>query len=237
MKIVATTIVAACVLASPLGAVPAPHVIWKLATVAPTGSLWHKALTDMASTWSGHGRPCGATVFPNSGLGGEAAVVRNMRSGQIEASLLMLSGLGQVDDGFNALGIPSFFKNDAEATAVLEALTPLLEKRIAAKGFHLVAWTNGGWVQLFSTTQLKTLADIKKAKLWTSGDDIKMVQWYKTNGFNPAPMDAKDVAPGLKIGTINATPRRHSAPACWDCIVTRSTCSTCTWVRCSERSS
>jgi len=207
MKIVATTILAACVLVSPLGAVPAPHAIWKLATVAPTGSLWHKALTDMAATWSKDtGGRVGATVFANSGLGGEAAVVRNMRSGQIEASLLMLSGLGQVDDGFNALGIPFFFKNDAEATAVQEALTPLLEKRIAAKGFHLVAWTNGGWVQLFSTTQLKTLADIKKAKLWTSGDDIKMVQWYKTNGFNPAPMDAKDVAPALKIGTINATP-------------------------------
>jgi TRAP-type C4-dicarboxylate transport system substrate-binding protein len=207
MKIVATTLIAACVLASPLGAVPAPHVTWKLPTVAPTGSLWHKALTDMAAAWTRDtGGRVGATVFPNSALGGEAAVVRNMRSGQIEASLLMLSGLGLVDDGFNALGIPFFFKDDAEARAVQDAVTPLLEKRITAKGFHLLAWTNGGWVQLFSTTQLKTLADIKKAKLWTSDGDAKMVQWYKTNGFNPVAMDAKDVAPALKVGTINATP-------------------------------
>src|SRR5262245_60855761 len=206
-RTLATIFVAACVLAAPLGAVPAPHVTWKLLTVAPTGSLWHKALQDMAAAWSKdtEGRVT-ATIFANSALGGEPAVVRNMIAGQYEASLLMLSGLGLVDDGFNALGIPFFFKDDAEARAVQEALTPLLQKRINAKGFHLLAWTNGGWVQLFSKTQLKTLADIKKAKLWTSDGDTKMVQWYKTNGFNPVAMDAKDVAPGLKVGTITATP-------------------------------
>jgi hypothetical protein len=32
--------------------------------------------------------------------------------------------------------IPFFFKDDAEATAVRDALTPMLEKRIAAKAFH-----------------------------------------------------------------------------------------------------
>ena len=62
----------------------------------------------------------------------------------------MLTGLAQIDDGFNALGIPFFFKDDAETKAVQDALTPLLEKRIATQGFHLLAWTNGGWVQLFS---------------------------------------------------------------------------------------
>ena len=207
LKIVVTALVAALVLVAPLGAVPAPHVTWKLPTVAPTGSLWHKALTDMAAAWTRDtGGRVGATVFPNSALGGEAAVVRNMRSGQIEVSLLMLSGLSLVDEGFNALGIPFFFKDDAEAKAVQDALTPQLQKRINAKGFHLLAWTNGGWVQLFSKTQLKTLADIKKAKLWTSDGDAKMVQWYKTNGFSPVAMDAKDVAPALKIGTITATP-------------------------------
>ena len=185
----------------------AADVALKLPTAAPTGSIWHKALQEMSAVWARDtANRVKATVFPNSALGGEAAVVRNMRSGQFQTSLLMLSGLAQIDDSFNALGIPFFFQNDAETKAVQEALTPLIEKRIAAKGFHLLAWTNGGWVQVFSKQPLKTLGDIKKAKLWTSDGDVKMVQWYKTNGFTPVALDANAIAPQLKLGMINATP-------------------------------
>ena len=207
MKIAATMIVAALVLAAPLGAAPVPHVVWKLPTIAPSGSLWHKALQDMAAVWAKDtaGRVT-ATIYPNSALGGDPSVVRNMRSGQVEASLLMLSGLSAIDDSFNALGIPFFFNDDAETKAVQEALTPEIEKRISAKGFHLLAWTNGGWVQLFSKKELKTLDDIKAAKLWTSDVDTKMADWYKRNGFHPVQSDPKDVATGLKVGTIDATP-------------------------------
>jgi TRAP-type transport system periplasmic protein len=206
-RILATILVAVCVLATPLSAVPVPHAAWKLPTAVPNGSLWHKALLDMTAAWSKDtGGRVTATVFPNSSVGSEPGVVRNMRAGQYQASLLMLSGLALIDDGFNALGIPFFFKNDEEARAVQEALTPLLEKKINAKGFHLLAWTNGGWVQLFSKKQLKTLDEIKKAKLWTSAGDTRMTQWYKTNGFNPQEGDAKDVVPQMKIGTIDATP-------------------------------
>jgi TRAP-type C4-dicarboxylate transport system substrate-binding protein len=206
-KIVATLIVAVVVLSAPLSAVPVPLAAWKLPTAVPTGSLWHKALTDMTAAWAKDtGGRVTATVFPNSALGSEPSVVRNMRAGQFQGSLLMLSGLALIDEGFNALGIPFFFKDDAETRAVQEALTPLLEKRIDAKGFHLLAWTNGGWVQLYSKKQLKTLDEIKKAKLWTSDGDTRMVQWYKTNGFGPVASDAKDVVPAMRIGTIDATP-------------------------------
>ena len=53
---------------------------------------------------------------------------------------------------------------------------------------------------------MKTLDEIKKAKLWTSAGDTRMTQWYKTNGFNPQEGEAKDVVPQMKIGTIDATP-------------------------------
>lgn len=207
MRLAATMILAALIAAAPLSAAPVPHTVWKLPTIAPSGSLWHKALQDMAAVWAKDtaGRVT-ATIYPNSALGSDLSVVRNMRSGQVEASLLMLSGLAAIDDSFNALGIPFFFNDDAETKAVQDALTPEIEKRISAKGFHLLAWTNGGWVQLFSKKELKTLADIKAAKLWTSDTDSKMTDWYKRNGFHPVPSDPKDVATGLKLGTIDASP-------------------------------
>src|SRR5215212_1238372 len=103
-------VAALALLATPLKAVP--DIVLKLPTIAPTGSPWHKALTEMGATWAQEtsGR-VKVTVFPNSALGGEPAVVRNMRSEQFQTSLLMLSGLALIDDSFNALGIPFFFRD------------------------------------------------------------------------------------------------------------------------------
>ena len=199
--------VVVCAIVVPISAGPVPDVTLTLPTIAPSGSPWHKALLDMGAAWDKDtaGR-VKVKVYANGSLGTEPAVIRNMRSGQFQASLLMLPGLSLIDDSFNALGIPFFFQNDAETKAVQEALTPLIEQRISAKGFHLLAWTTGGWIQIFSKNPIKSLADLKAAKLYTSNGDAKMVQWYKTNGFHPVELDAKDVGPQLKIGMIDATP-------------------------------
>jgi len=199
-------VVGTVALAATLVATPQPRAAWNLPTIAPANSPWHTALLDMSAAIAKDtaGR-VKITVFPGGKLGGEPSVVRSMRSGSFDISLLMLTGLAQIDEGFNALGVPFFFKDDAEAKAVQDALTPMLEKRIAAN-FHLLGWTNGGWVQLFSKKPLKTLDDIKKANLWTSDGDVKMLQWYKANGFHPVALDAKDVGSALQIGTIDATP-------------------------------
>jgi TRAP-type C4-dicarboxylate transport system substrate-binding protein len=133
-----------------------------------------------------------------------------MRPGvdQLQSNLLMLSGLSTIDESFNVFGIPFFFQSDAEGQYVLEKLTPMLEKRLDAKGYKLLAWGSAGWVQLFSKKPLKSLADIKAAKLYTSQGSDRMVQWYKTNGFNPVALNANDIPAQLKLATgmIDAAP-------------------------------
>ena len=116
-------------------------------------------------------------------------------------------------------------------------LTPLFEKRLEAKGFKLLAWGSGGWVQLFSKMPIKTLDEVKKAKIYTSEGDDKMVNWYKNNGFNP-------VAISLSRHPGRAEDRhdqRHADAAlpgarCCRSSRTRSTCSTCGWRRSSAES-
>jgi len=61
-------------------------------------------------------------------------------------------------------------------------------------------------VQLFSTTPVKTLADVKKGKLFTSAGDASMMKWYTSNGFNPVALDATNIAQGLTTGMIQETP-------------------------------
>jgi len=183
----------------------------RLATVVPANSSWHKALLDMGATWSKDtsGRIT-LRVYEGGTQGDERTVIRLMRPGvdQLQASLLMISGLGEVDEAFNVFGMPFFFQTDAESEHVRAKLTPAFEKRLDAKGFKLLAWGSGGWVQLFSKMPIKTLDEVKKSKLFTSQGDDKMVQWYKANGFNPVALSANDIPAQLKLGTgmINATP-------------------------------
>jgi TRAP-type C4-dicarboxylate transport system substrate-binding protein len=183
----------------------------KLATLVPINSSWHKALLDMGAEWEAKtaGR-VKLTVYAGGTQGSEDATIRMMRPGvdQLQSNLLMISGLSTIDESFNVFGIPFFFQSDAEGQYVLEKLTPMLEKRLEAKGYRLLAWGSAGWVQLFSKKPLTSLADIKAAKLYTSQGDDRMVQWYKANGFRPVALNANDIPAQLKLSTgmIDAAP-------------------------------
>lgn len=183
----------------------------KLATQAPVNSSWHKALLDMGAEWTAKtsGR-VKLTVYAGGTQGSEEATLRMMRPGvdQLQANLLMLPGLSAIDDAFSVFGIPFFFASDAEGLYVLEKLSPLLEKRLDAKGFKLLSWGSAGWIQLFSKRPVHTLADVKAAKLYTTQGDDRMVQWYKQNGFRPVALNSGDIPAQLKLSTgmIDAAP-------------------------------
>ncbi len=176
----------------------------KLATQVPVNSTWHKALLDMGAQWTtGTAGRVKLTVYAGGTQGDELSTIRMMRPGvdQLQANLLMVAGLGELDEAFGVFGMPFFFESDAEAAHVQQKLAPLLEKRLEAKGFRLLCWGSGGWVQLFSKKPLRTLDDVKQAKMYTSQGDDKFVQWYQSNGFHPVALSANDIPAQLKLST------------------------------------
>jgi TRAP-type C4-dicarboxylate transport system substrate-binding protein len=200
---------AAVVLAAtiPLGA--RANVVIRLATQAPLNSTWHKALLDMGAEWETKtaGR-VKLTVYPGGQQGSEEATIKMMRPGvdQLQGNLVMASGLSTIDESFNVFGMPFFFASDAEAMYVQEKLQPMFEQRLNAKGFKMLCWGSGGWVQLFSKQPIKTLADVKAAKMYTAQGDDRMVQWYKANGFHPVALSAGDIPAQLQTGMIDTSP-------------------------------
>ena len=205
------TLASLAVIAVMASAVQAQTTTIKLATQAPVISPYTKTLADMGAEWEAKtsGR-VKLTVYAGGTQGSEEATLRMMRPGveQLQANLLTQAGLSSIDDGFNVFGIPFFFASDAEGRHVLERMAPMLEKRVEAKGFKVLAWGSAGWVQLFSKNPITTLADVKNAKLFTGQGDDRMVQWYKQNGFRPVALEAKDIPAQLKLSTgmIDAVP-------------------------------
>jgi TRAP-type transport system periplasmic protein len=204
-------LITAALLALATATLAAADVAIKLGTQAPTNSMWHKALLDMGAAWSkATEKRVTLMVYPDGRAGDEATTIRKMRPAvdSLQAGLLTIGGLAEIDDAFNVLGMPFFFENDEEELAVQKKLEPRLEQALQAKGFHLVSWGSGGWVQLFSKKPLRSLADVKAAKLYASKTDDRMVQWYTRNGFNPKPLLIADIAPQLKLptGMIDTAP-------------------------------
>jgi TRAP-type C4-dicarboxylate transport system substrate-binding protein len=174
----------------------------KLATLVPATSTWHKALLDLGSAWKKNTADrVTLTVYPGGTQGDEATIIRKMRSDVIQASFITSVGLAELDEAFNVFGMPFFLESSDEEAAVEKALTPIIDKRLQAKGLRLLCWGTGGWVQVFSKRPLRTLADVKAAKLFTSKGSDKWVQWYVANGFRPVALTPADIPAQLKLGT------------------------------------
>jgi len=180
----------------------------RLATLAPDNSPWTSALRSMGSAWEKTtDRRVRLTVYAGT-IPSESSAIARMAVDGLQAATLMVAGLAEIDDAFNIFGVPFFFESDAELAHVQQQLTPLIQQRLQARRYHLINWGNAGWVQLFSKTPIRTLTDVKQAKLYTTEGNPKMVQWYTANGFHAVPLSAGEIPKQLKLpsGAINAAP-------------------------------
>jgi TRAP-type transport system periplasmic protein len=184
----------------------APRVI-KLATVVPDGSVWDKNLRQMADEWKqATGGRVTVTVFGGASQGDESTVLRKMRLDALQAASLTAVGLGTIDPAFGVFDVPFFFESYDELNYVVDKLTPAIAKRLDAKGFVLLNWGHGGWTQLFTKRPVRTLAELKTIKLYTSAGNDRMVQWFTANGFQPRAMAMTDIMAGLTTGMIEGLP-------------------------------
>jgi TRAP-type C4-dicarboxylate transport system substrate-binding protein len=179
----------------------------KLATVVPEGSIWDKSLKKMGEDWqhATSGR-VNVTVFSGGSQGDEPTVLRKMRLGALQAASLTVVGLANIDPAFNVFNIPFFFQSYDELNAVVEKLTPTLRERTERKGFILLNWGHGGWLQLFTKRPVQSVSDLKGIRLYTSAGDDRMTQWYKANGFQPRAMAMTDILTGLTTGMLDGLP-------------------------------
>jgi TRAP-type C4-dicarboxylate transport system substrate-binding protein len=197
---------AACLAGGMLGAHAEKAIRINLGTLAPRGSVYHQSLQGMAEAW--RKAPEGGVrlvIYPDGTQGGEADMVRLMRVGTLQAGLFTAVGLSNIEPGATGLqDIPMLFRSLEEFEYVNEKLRPMLEKRLADKGFVVLFWVDAGWVRFFSRKPVVTPDDLRHMKLfiWAGNpDEVGIVQ---RAGFNPVPLETGDILPGLQTGLVDA---------------------------------
>ncbi len=178
----------------------------RLATLAPKGTVYERVLLEMGEQWrNAPGGGARLILYTDGRMGGEADVVKRMRVGQIEAAMLTATGLAQIDDAVTAIqNMPMMFRSLDEVDYVRTKLQPDLEKRFLARGFVLVGMADSGWVKFFTTKPATMPDDFKPLKLFAWAGDIKVIDLWKSAGFNPVPLEITDILTGLRTGLIEA---------------------------------
>jgi len=177
----------------------------KLATLAPRGSMYHRVLQEVGEEWRrAEGPRAKFIVYPDGSQGGERDVVRRMRIGQINAALMSVVGLSEIDPSVGGLQkLPMVFRSWDELDYVAKALRPHIEKKFAEKGYRILLWTEAGWVRFFTKAPAHHPDDFKTRRLFAWAGDNDHVAMTRALGYQPIVLETEDIIPGLQTGLID----------------------------------
>jgi TRAP-type C4-dicarboxylate transport system substrate-binding protein len=180
----------------------------KLGTLAPQGTTLHRSLQTMGEKWR-QAPACGVTltIYADGTMGSEADMVRRMRVGQLQAAMLTVAGLREIDQSVSALQLmPMMYQSLEEAEYVRSQLRPTLEKRLNDKGFVVLFWGDAGWVRFFSRQPALRPEEFKKMKMFVGAGDLEQVAIMRAAGLQPVPLEWSDALTSLQTGMIEAVP-------------------------------
>jgi TRAP-type C4-dicarboxylate transport system substrate-binding protein len=180
----------------------------KLGTLAPKGSIYYRTLQEMGEAYrAAEGAGAAFTIYGDGSQGSEADVVRRMRIGQLNASMMTVVGLTEIDASAGVLQkMPLFFRSWEEVEHVSRALRPEIERRFLEKGFVVLFWSEAGWVRFFCKESAVHPSDLKPRKMFAWAGDSEQVAIMKALGYRPVVLETADIIPGLQTGLVDTVP-------------------------------
>ena len=180
----------------------------RLGALAPRGTAWHRSLLEVGEKWrAAEGVGAEFIVYGGGSQGGEADMVRRMRVGQLNAAMLSVIGLTEIDASVGALQkMPLVFRSWDELDYVRDKLRPELDKRFFDKGFVVLCWGDAGWVRFFSKSSAVRPDDFRRMKIFAWAGDAPQTDIMKSLGYQPVVLEVSDILPGLQTGMISMVP-------------------------------
>ncbi len=145
-------------------------------------------------------------VFPNSVLGGDTAVLSQLRSGALEFFTLDGGILQSVVPVAAIQGIGFAFKDSAEAFRAFDGrLGDYVRKAIGAAGLyvHPKMWENGMRQITSSKAPVRTVADVANLRIRTPAGAL-WVDLFKSLGASPTPINFSEVYTALQTRVVDA---------------------------------
>ncbi|MEN8256244.1 MAG: TRAP transporter substrate-binding protein DctP [Thermodesulfobacteriota bacterium] len=182
----------------------APKYLFKVASVAPDGSVWAQHFRDFVKEVATKSNgDIGFRVYLGGAMGDDRAMYRKMQVGQLHGGGFTMTGIGPVVQDFRVMGIPFLFNSYDEVDQVRKGLNGSFKKAFAEKGLEFLAFTEVGFVYAMSTSPITTLPQLQAAKCWLPEGDPVSAEFFSSIGVSPIPLTIPDVLTSLQTGMIN----------------------------------
>jgi len=177
----------------------------RLASPMPRNSDWGRTLDRMAAEWAqATNNEVRLRILHDGVEGGDTKVLSSLSANNIQAALLTSFGLTSICPAIMTLSIPFMIKNDAELELALKEAKPYLEAQASRTNFAVVAWSRGGWVNMFSKDAVFVPDDLRRQRIATSPESDDMNMAFKNMGFNLVETNMMDIGTRLANNMINA---------------------------------
>jgi TRAP-type transport system periplasmic protein len=181
----------------------APKHLFKIASLAPAGSVWVEQFENFAKeVETKTGGEVGFRVYPGGVMGDDQAMFRKMRVGQLHGGGFTMTGIATVVPDFRVMAIPSLFSSYAEVDFVKEGLLPTFKERFREKELEFIALTEVGFIYAMSTQPINTLEQLQQSKNWSPSGDPISENYLKALGITPVQLSIPDVLSSLQSGLI-----------------------------------
>ena len=181
----------------------AKSAVIKIATLAPEGSSWMQAFDDLnAELKEKTNNGVRLKIYPGGVLGDENDMIRKMYIGQIQGAILTSAGLSGIYSEMDVFQIPFLFDSYDEVDYVVDKMDDFFKKGFEKKGYTLLGWSEGGFIQMMATVPIYSISDLKKAKVWTWEDAPMAKAIFDVAGVSAIPLSLPDVLVGLQTGLV-----------------------------------
>ena len=179
-------------------------ILFKLGTLAPSGSPWHLLLKEAAQKWKEiSGGRVELRVLPGGTQGDEGEMIRKMRIGHLQAAAISTVGLHVITPEPQAIDLPLLVKSAEEHDYLVQKMAPQLNQLLEKKGFVVLTWSEIGNTRFFSTKPRPTLNDMRAGKLFCWDGDPDSAAAWKAGGFNAVVLSSTDIVPSMQTGIID----------------------------------
>ena len=207
-KTILLTSLLGCVLAlpgSPETAQAGETQFIRIATLAPKDSELSRGFAKINQnlrTATNNG--WGIRLYASGVAGDEKDVIRKMRVGQMDSSIITTTGLSQIVREVAVLDAPGVITNYPELERVQEAMHKEWEDNFRKSGFELLGWGETGQYRYFSRSPIKNVNDLKSMRPWVWPESYVLQEMYRAVGATGVPLQVPEVYGALQTGMVDS---------------------------------
>ncbi len=181
----------------------APKYLFKIASLAPAGSVWIEQFENFAKDVGERtGGEVGFRVYPGGVMGDDQSMYRKMRVGQLHGGGFTMTGMASIVPDFRVLAIPFLFDSYKEVDSVTAGMLPTFRERFREQGLEFIAMTEVGFIYAMSTQPISTLENLRSSKNWSPSGDPVSETFLSVLGISPVQLSIPDVLTSLQSGLV-----------------------------------